>query len=431
MSGRARIGMAGGGTVGGAVASRLGERLPGVELVVALVRDPGRHREEARRVAGSVILTADPDELLGADCDAVVECTGDVPLALRLARATLSRGAAFVTANKQCVALHGAELASLAERSRAALAFEAAVGGGMPVVSLLLHALRTDRPRRLLAVVNGTTNLVLDRMAAGDTLEAALAEARRKGLAEADASADVDAHDPAAKLVILAALLWRGWARPEAVHRQGIADLAPVDLGVAHALGYAVRLVAQAEAAAANGDDPGASPEVALAVEPALVPRGHPLAQVEGAGNAVVLDSDLAGRTVLTGTGAGGVPTASAVLSDLAQVLAARWAGQAPPPLPHTPSLRVADAGRRRAAAVWRLAPGRTTDRAELAGAIAAAGLEPRRIAGAGELAGLADEEWVAVTGVATAARRAAAAAALAQRPDAYAVRSCLPMLEP
>ena len=442
--------MAGWGTVGGAVAARVAATVPDCELVVGLVRDPGRHREAAARAgagfgSGPVVLTTEPEVLLGADCDVVVECTGDVGLAGRLARATLARGTDLVTANKQLLAAHGAELTALADRHRAHLAYEAAVGGGMPIISLVRHALRADRPRRLAAILNGTTNFILDRMAGGEPGELALAAARREGLAEADASADIDAHDPVAKLVILAALLWGGWPSPEDVHRRGIADLVAADLAVARALGRAVRLVALAEAG--DGDPAAAGPPteaasagagLALAVEPALVPLDHPLASTRGAGNTVVLDSDLAGRTVLSGTGAGGVPTSSAVLSDLAQVLAARRRGAAPEPGPLGPPPAVPPAGVPRGGAVWRVGPDREmSDPALVAAALSGAGLEVVRVAGLaaligdqGAVPGAEPGEVVLVTAPATRGRRRAGADAVARLAGGYAVRSCLPLLE-
>ncbi|HUY98043.1 MAG TPA: homoserine dehydrogenase [Verrucomicrobiae bacterium] len=416
MSAPARVGIAGLGTVGWAVARELAERVPAAELVVALVRDPSRHLEQARSLGPATVLTADPADLLGAGCDVVVECTGDVALARRVAHATLARGAGVVTASKQCLAAHGPELQRLAGRHRAPLRFEAAVGGGMPVISVLSGALRADRVQRLAAVLNGTTNLVLDRMTAGDSLDDALRSARAQGLAEADASQDVDAHDPVAKLVILAAVVWGGWPAVADVARCGIGELDPADLRVAAGLGYAVRLVARAEAEGAG---------VALAVEPTLVPRDHPLAQVRGAGNAVVIESDLAGRTVVTGTGAGAAPTASAMLSDLILVLADRQRGAAPAPL----AARLTIAAPRPTRAVWRLGAGDgRPDELAAAADLSACGLTAGRLSG--DRAGPASTACLVVTAPATAAERAAAAVALAWR-GGYAVHSCLPILEP
>ncbi|HUY61453.1 MAG TPA: homoserine dehydrogenase, partial [Candidatus Dormibacteraeota bacterium] len=400
--------------------------LAGVPARVAVVLVRDAHRPRPVALPAGAELTTDPGRVLAAAPDVIVELTGDVALGLELARSALERGVAVVTASKQLVARHGPELLALAAERQAALRFDAAVGGGMPVVPLLAHALRGDPVRRLVAVLNGTTNLILDRMAtAAVTLEAAVAEAQGLGLAEADPSDDLDGHDTAAKLVILAALAFGAWPDPGAVQPTGIRQLTPALLRAAAARGYAVRLLAEAERL--PGPDGGAG-AVALRVAPGLVPATHPLAAVRAAGNGVVLDLELAGSVALRGLGGGGAPTASAVLSDLRIVLDDRGRGRRPWVGPTDRGLAVADGGGRRRASLWHLRPRQPGPAAALDTALAAAGVTREGPAVAVAAAGGPRlEVWAEPAPLAVLA---AAGARLGAGAGGYDDVTCLPLLE-
>jgi homoserine dehydrogenase len=313
------IGMIGLGTVGAQVADRLLtrrtelRRRSGVDLLLerVLVRDVDRPRT-VRVPAG--LLTADPAAVVDDPCiDVVVEMAGgEEPMRSLLERA-IRNGKHVVTANKLVVAEHGAELLELAREMDVGVRFEAAVGGGIPVVGTLEVDLLANDIRRILAVINGTTNYVLGRMADRDlSLAEALAEARDAGYAEADPTADVSGYDAACKLAILASLAFRTVVRPGQVHREGIERLETGDLRFARELGCEVKLVA---CASRHADG-----RLEARVHPALVPCGHPLAGVEGAANAICFEGDLAGTVVLRGQGAGGRPTASSVVRDILDI---------------------------------------------------------------------------------------------------------------
>jgi homoserine dehydrogenase len=210
------------------------------------------------------------------------------------------------------MARHGPELLELAEEMNVDVYFEAAVGGGLPLISTFKVDLLANDIERVAAVINGTTNYVLCRMSQdGLDLATAVAEAQAAGFAEADPSEDVDGHDAVAKLAIMASIAFGARVRPADVYREGIASIKPVDFRYARELGYEIKLLAYA---ARNG----ASLEVR--VHPAMVPLSHQLAQVEGATNAVFIEGDLVGPVLLVGQGAGGRPTASAVVGDLLEL---------------------------------------------------------------------------------------------------------------
>jgi homoserine dehydrogenase len=308
----ARVALLGCGTVGSEVARHLAEhgRELGVELVSVLVRDASRQRGVA-----SQLITTSADELFAARPELVIEVIGGVePAAVLVARA-LRRGIHVVTANKTLIAHRGPRLQRLAQRSGAKLALEASVCAGVPILAAL-RQLRGDRILGIQAVVNGTCNFILSRMeSTGVTFAAALAEAQRLGLAEADPSADVSGRDSAEKLCILARAAGVHAAqrlRPCDVVCEGIEKVAPADLAEARQARRVVRLIAELDAAGR------------LRVGPALVARNHPLAQTQGAENVVVIRADLAGEIVLRGPGAGPRPTASAILGDVARLLGRR-----------------------------------------------------------------------------------------------------------
>ncbi len=247
------------------------------------------------------------------DIDAVVELIGgsDGP-ALTLARTSLSRGKAFITANKAMIAHHGVELADIAETMGAALKYEAAVAGGIPVIKGLREGAAANQLAQVYGILNGTCNYILSRMEAeGSDFAPVLADAQALGFAEADPSFDVDGVDAAHKLSILASLAFGTRIDFASVHRGGIRAVTSGDIAQARALGFCIRLVGLAEADAHG---------LYQRVHPCLVPLGHPLSHVQGAMNAVVAEGNFVGRLFFEGRGAGEGPTASAVVADLIDV---------------------------------------------------------------------------------------------------------------
>ncbi len=315
-----RIGLIGLGIVGSEVATRLLQhreayrRRTGVDLVLerVLVRDPVRPRRVALPAG---MLTARPEDLLDdPQLEVVVEVAGGEEPARTYMERAIRSGKHVVTANKVVMARHGPALLELAGRANVDLYFEAAVGGGIPLISTFKVDLLANQIERVVAVINGTTNFVLGRMAdAGLGLDAALAEARAAGYAEADPSEDVDGWDAAAKLAIMASVAFLARVHPDCVYREGIRGVDPIDFRYARELGYEVKLLALA----ARRDD-----SLEARVHPVLVPHGHPLASVQGARNAVYVEGDLVGQVLLQGEGAGGRPTASSVVGDLLDLAA-------------------------------------------------------------------------------------------------------------
>jgi homoserine dehydrogenase len=323
-----RVAVLGGGSVGSQVAGLLlehGEELAaragaGLELVGVAVRDPGAPRDTA---IPRHLLTTDAEALiLGADI--VVELIGGIEPARTYILQALTSGADVITANKAVLASHGPELFELAEQVGAQLYYEAAVGGAIPIIRPLRDSLAGDRVRRILGIVNGTTNYILDRMdTRGDDLAEALAEATRLGYAEADPTADIEGFDAAAKAAILASLAFHTTVPLTAVHREGITNVSKDDVLAARAAGYVIKLLAVCERIIAADGTEG----VSARVHPALVPLSHPLAAVHGANNAVFVEAEAAGSLMFYGAGAGGVQTASAVLGDVVSAARRHVAG--------------------------------------------------------------------------------------------------------
>jgi homoserine dehydrogenase len=314
-AGSLNVGLIGLGTVGSRVAERMLTWQPqlarraGVELSLkrVLVRDLDKPRsvEVARD-----LLTDDPDVLLDdPSIEVLVEVAGgDQPMHSYLERA-IRAGKHVVTANKVVMANHGPELLSLAAEKNVDIYFEAAVGGGIPLISTFRTDLQANRIERVSAVINGTTNYVLGRMASEQLpLEYAVREAQAAGYAEADPTDDVGGFDATYKLAILGSIAYEIAIHPRDIYREGIEGIEPVDFRYARELGYAIKLIAHTQR------HPG---RVEARVHPAMVPLDHPLAQVEGANNAVFVEGDLVGQVLLVGKGAGGRPTASAVVGDL------------------------------------------------------------------------------------------------------------------
>src|SRR4051812_33884840 len=330
-----RIGLLGVGTVGQAVARALIERqdvlsrAAGTNLVVqrAAVRDLARPRSlPADR------LTADPAAVARADdVDLIIELVGGEEPARTLIAGALERSRPVVTANKRVLAWHGPQLAALAARHGVELRYEAAVGGGIPLIAPLTDDLAANRVLELRAIINGTCNYVLTRMASGESLEDALAKAQQAGYAEADPSDDVDAVDAGDKLCILLRLAFNVKCTPAQLYRQGIRGLDARDLAFGRELGYVLKLLA-----VARRTDGG----VEARVHPAFVPAEHPLSRVDGAYNAVHVVADLCGPVMFSGLGAGGDATASAVLADVVHVARRLSLGDpVPPPRDNGPEL--------------------------------------------------------------------------------------------
>ena len=265
------------------------------------------------------LLTDDVEELVSRDdVDIVVELMGPIEPARKAILAALEHGKSVVTANKALLASSTGELAQAAEQAHVDLYFEAAVAGAIPVIRPLTQSLAGDTVLRVAGIVNGTTNYILSEMdSTGADYADALADASALGYAEADPTADVEGYDAAAKAAILASIAFHTRVTAEDVYREGITKVTPADFEAARALGCTIKLLAICERITTDGQE-----RVSARVYPALVPLTHPLATVNGAFNAVVVEAEAAGRLMFYGQGAGGNPTASAVLGDL--VMAAR-----------------------------------------------------------------------------------------------------------
>ncbi|MEZ5092918.1 homoserine dehydrogenase [Nocardioides sp.] len=300
---------------GADLAARIGAP---VELVGVAVRRIDAPRE-VEVPAG--LLTTDAHALVTRDdVDVVVEVIGGIEPARSLILAALEHGASVVTANKALIAEDGPTLFEAAAKAAGGegrdLYFEAAVAGAIPILRPLRESLAGDRVTRVLGIVNGTTNFILDKMdTAGSGFTEALEEAQELGYAEADPTADVEGFDAAAKAAILASLAFHSRVTAADVHREGITEVTAADMRSARETGRVVKLLAIAELR--EGPDGGA---VAVRVHPAMIPRSHPLASVREAFNAVFVESEAAGQLMFYGPGAGGAPTASAVLGDLVTV---------------------------------------------------------------------------------------------------------------
>jgi homoserine dehydrogenase len=310
------IGLLGCGTVGAAVARRLLATRPETVRAIA-VRDPGKSRDVAWDA-----WSADPFAVVDdPEVGVVVECIGGVRLARELVVRAIAHGKDVVTANKELIATDGPWLAAFAARTSATLHFEAAVGGAIPILRALESSLADETILEIGGVVNGTTNFVLSRMEAGDDYAAALAEAQRRGFAEADPRNDVEGHDAAHKLTILASLAFRRPVALDDVPRSGIAAVTPAEIAFARADGRRVKLVALARRTAAG---------IEAGVGPMYVANDHPFARTEGAENVVRVVGAGCGPLTFFGLGAGGDASASSVVGDVVAAVDARNRGGAP-----------------------------------------------------------------------------------------------------
>lgn len=310
------VGLIGFGTVGQSVARLLSSaRVERARLVRVCGRPNGRTRPGW--LPGSVGWTDRFESLLGPDVDVVVELVGGIEPARDWARRALHAGKSVVTANKQLVAEHGLELRSLASRQSRAFLFEGAVAGGVPIIRALQDGLAGDRIVRIAGILNGTCNFVLTRMEDdGVAFEDAVAEAKARGYAEADPAADIDGLDARAKLAILSSIGFGIDVHPSQIPCASIAGVTSADLARAKAAGCTIRQLSTAELVE------GSPPRVRASVGPALLPIDSPFARCRGPQNVVAITGEFGGETVFSGDGAGGNPTAVAVVSDILAVAA-------------------------------------------------------------------------------------------------------------
>ena len=321
-----RIGLLGAGSVGSQVArllienreelaKRVGAEL---ELVGIAVRNKNAKRDVD---LPKELITEDAESvILGSDI--VIELAGGIEPAKTWIKMALNAGADVITANKALIAAHGSELTALAQQFGAQLYYEAAVGGAIPIIRPLRASLAGDKINRVMGIVNGTTNYILDQMeTTGASFEDALNEAQALGYAEADPTADVEGFDAASKAAILAGLAFHSEMPVEKVYREGITSVTALQIETARQAGYTVKLLAICERAGENGEG------LVARVHPTLIPLDHPLAAVRGAYNAVFVEAESAGRLMFYGAGAGGKETASAVLGDLVSAAKRHLAG--------------------------------------------------------------------------------------------------------
>lgn len=310
-----RVGVLGCGNVGTALIQLITERADVVAarrgLRLRVVRVAVRNTAKQREVSlDAALLTHDAAAVVvDPDIDVVVEVIGGIEPARALILAALEAGKPVVTANKELLANVGSELFAAADKAGVDLLFEAAVGGAIPLIRPLRESLAGEQITRIMGIVNGTTNFILTRMSErGWTFQQALAEAQTLGFAERDPTADVEGFDAGAKAAILASVAFGVRVVAGDVYREGIAAVTPADIAFAHRLGHVIKLLAIAETV--DG-------EVAVRVHPAMIPETHPLAAVRESFNAVFVEGAAVGELMLYGRGAGGRPTAGAVLGDL------------------------------------------------------------------------------------------------------------------
>jgi homoserine dehydrogenase len=315
-----RIGLLGCGNVGAAFARLVMQRAGEIEALTGLALR--LQRVAVRSVSRARDVAIDPGALthetaavvVDPTVDLVVEVIGGIEPARSLILEALKAGKPVVTANKELLANVGPELYAAAEAAGVDLLFEAAVGGGIPIIRPLRESLRGEHVRRVTGIVNGTTNYILTRMTeSGASYSDALAEAQSLGYAERDPTADVEGYDAGAKAAIIASIAFGARVVAGDVYHEGISGVTAADIAFAKRLGYVVKLLAIAEQTGAEGG----VPEIAVRVHPAMVPAEHPLASVRESFNAVFVEGASVGQLMFFGRGAGGMPTASAVLGDL------------------------------------------------------------------------------------------------------------------
>ncbi len=312
-----RIGLLGCGNVGGALVPLIERQAATIEVRTGLRLEITRiavrniSRDRGVTLADGVLTRDAHDVVTDPDIDLVVEVIGGIEPARELITAALTAGKPVVTGNKELLANVGTELFAIADQQGVDLLFEAAVAGGIPLIRPLRESLRGEPLTRVMGILNGTTNFILSKMTEeGADYGEALAEAQELGYAERDPTADVEGFDAGAKAAIIASIAFGARVVAGDVYHEGISGVTAADIAVARRLGYVVKLLGIAERDAASGD-------IAVRVHPAMVPLHHPLASVRDSYNAVFVEGDAVGQLMFYGRGAGGAPTASAVLGDV------------------------------------------------------------------------------------------------------------------
>ncbi|MDP1710993.1 MAG: homoserine dehydrogenase [Candidatus Nanopelagicaceae bacterium] len=324
-----KIGMLGCGVVGTQVARLLAHHQQelstrsGARLVLSkiAVRDLSIPRDGV----DASLLTTDANAVVSdPEIDLIIEVMGGIEPARELILAAISHGKSVVTANKALLATHGADLYSAADKQGVDLYYEAAVAGAIPILRPLRESLVGDHVTRIIGIVNGTTNFILTKMdEEGLAFEEALAQAQSLGYAEADPTADIEGFDAAAKAAILAGLAFHTRVTSTDVYREGITAITATDVAVAKSMNHVIKLLAIAELTSED--------HISVRVHPALIPRTHPLASVREAYNAVFVEAESAGELMFYGRGAGGEPTASAILGDVVAVARNKTGGATGP----------------------------------------------------------------------------------------------------
>lgn len=318
-----KIAVLGAGTVGSQVVRLLQEQgadlsaRVGAELKIigVSVKDPAR----SRHGINPNLLTTDSKSLV-KNCDILIEVMGGIEPAKSLILEAMQNGASVVTANKALLARHGSELLVAADKAGVDLYFEASVAGAIPLLRPIRESLAGDTVNRVMGIVNGTTNFILSKMETdGADYQDVLAEAQSLGYAESDPTADVEGHDAAAKAAILATLAFHTPVTIDDVYCEGITKVTKADMDAAESMGFVIKLLAVAERQA--------QASIVVRVHPTMVPKSHPLANVRGVFNAVFVEAESAGELMFFGRGAGGAPTASAVLGDVVAAARNRVAG--------------------------------------------------------------------------------------------------------
>jgi homoserine dehydrogenase len=321
-----RVALLGCGVVGSSVARMLTQHAEDLaarvgrplELVGIAVRRAGKDRSDLP--VDPALFTTDAESLI-TRADIVIEVIGGIEPARSLIELAMKSGASVVSANKALLAEAGPALYAAAAEHGVDLYYEAAVAGAIPILRPIRESLAGDHVRKVLGIVNGTTNYVLDKMdSAGLGFAEAVEQAQALGYAEADPTADVEGFDAAAKAAILASLAFHTRVSSDQVYREGITEVSAADVQAAHEMDCVVKLLAICERTESTGPDGTTSPGVSVRVHPAMIPRSHPLGAVRDAFNAVFVEAAAAGELMFYGKGAGGDPTASAVLGDVVAV---------------------------------------------------------------------------------------------------------------
>ncbi len=298
----------------------------GLEIVKIGIRNLAR----AHAGIDPQLFTTDLESIVtDPSIDLVIEVMGGIEPARRLILTAMENGKAVVTANKALLAKHGAELFHASDEADVDFYYEAAVAGAIPILRPLAESLVGDRVQRVMGIINGTTNYILTKMyETGASFDSALKEAQSLGYAEADPTADIESFDAAAKAAILAGLAFHTQVTDEDVYREGITHITADDVWVAKEMGFVIKLLAIAEANETHGSE---EETISVRVHPTMIPKTHPLASVREAFNAVFVQCESAGELMFYGRGAGGTPTASAILGDLVAVARNRIEGSLGP----------------------------------------------------------------------------------------------------